>query len=302
MKLVCLMPVRNSAWVLGLSARAVLKWCDHLVVLDHASTDPTPAVLMELAEFYPDRMTVLNEPDPQWNEMAHRQRLLIEARQLGATHIAMVDDDEVLTANLLPPIRRYVEDTPNGAILQLPWIAMTGAIDQYRSSGVWSQQQCSIAFRDAREFHWAARNGYDFHHRHPMGLPFKGAIPIRELGKHGGLMHLQFASERRLRAKQALYKMTEVIRWPGREPVQLVDRRYNIAVYGHDGSSLQRAYRVQCGPDILDRAPAGWWDGYGSLMEYLHLDDEPWQEAEARRLWREYGPKKFEGLDLFGVI
>ena len=45
------MPVRNEAWCLGLTARAALKWCDELVILDHASNDATGEnILLPLEE------------------------------------------------------------------------------------------------------------------------------------------------------------------------------------------------------------------------------------------------------------
>jgi hypothetical protein len=39
MKLIGLMPVRGEDWILGLSARAALMWCDELVILLHSCTD-----------------------------------------------------------------------------------------------------------------------------------------------------------------------------------------------------------------------------------------------------------------------
>lgn len=321
------MPVRNEAWCLGLSARAVLQWCDHLVVLDHASTDPTIAILWELAQLYPDQLTVLNEDDPQWNEMAHRQRLLEECRRQKATHIVYVDADEVLTGNLLPRIRGMVECTQPGLILQLPWLCVRDSIHRYHTSGPWAQLDASIAFQDDLRYHWAARQGYDFHHRHPMGLPFAAYKPLRR--NEGGLFHLQFLSARRLRAKQRLYKCLEVTRWPGREPVDVVDKRYSLAVYGapkeekipglvqHFGidraREIIRAARAKnpnlhlAGdvigrpdePEELGHVPAEWWAPYQEWLQYLHPEDEPWQETEALRLIHQYGTDYFKGLDLF---
>jgi hypothetical protein len=152
----------------------------------------------------------------------------------------------------------------------------------------------SLGFLDAPEWHWRARNGYDFHHRHPMGKPYDAYRPIGS--RRYGLMHLQFSSERRLRAKQALYKMVEVIRWPGRSPVAAVNRMYDLAVYG--------SYDSQ-NPDLkTERAMPEWWETYAERgwLSMLDLDAEPWQEAECRRLWQEYGPLKFDGLDLFGTV
>lgn len=108
-------------------------------------------------------------------------------------------------------------------------------------------------------------------------------------------MHLQFANDRRLRAKQALYKMTEVLRWPGREPVDVVDRRYNVAVYGAES-------RADMKPFELAECPPAWWSPYGHLKQFAEVDREPWQEREVVKLYAEHGPQRFAGLNLFAVV
>src|SRR5258707_13829349 len=99
-KLICLMPARNESWVIGFSARAALMWCDELIILNHASTDNTGAIIQDIA-LETRRVRYMYVPDPCWTEMSHRQSLLTVARQYGATHIVLVDADEVLTGNLL---------------------------------------------------------------------------------------------------------------------------------------------------------------------------------------------------------
>ena len=49
MNLVAVMPLRNEAWIVGLSARVALKWCDGLVCLLHASTDGTADIIADVA-------------------------------------------------------------------------------------------------------------------------------------------------------------------------------------------------------------------------------------------------------------
>lgn len=292
MKIIGIMPVRNESWILGLSARAVLMWADELVIFNHASNDETCEILGGLVGEYPERVIFGNDQRPEWREMEHRQALLGLARFHGATHIALVDADEVLAGSLLPTIRDDIFQTNPRAILQLPWIQLRGGITEYHSSGLWAEQNVSFAFVDRPEYHWAQRDGYDFHHRHPMGpqmLPFR---PIPR--KRGGLLHLQMASDRRLRAKGALYLMTEVIRWPGRMPLDKLQAMYNLAVYGQPTPSRD--------PFILAKCPPEWWAPYAHLLGHLKVDAEPWQEAECKRLWAQYGPKKFAGLDLYGVV
>ncbi len=99
MKLVGLMTVRNEEWVLGLSLRAALRFVDEMVVLDHASTDCTAALVERLAAEHPGRVRSLRESDPVWRESAWRQRLLEEGRAAGATHPCVLDADEVLWPN-----------------------------------------------------------------------------------------------------------------------------------------------------------------------------------------------------------
>lgn len=289
MKLIAIMPARNEDWVLGLTARAVLMWCDKLIVYNHASTDGTERIIADLHGEFPGRVGDIADLDVCWREMAHRQALLSAARDEGATHIAYIDADEILSGGLLPSIRQHIERLPVGHMLSLPWLQLRGSIDQVMCSGMWASQIASAAFRDEPNLHWAARNGYDFHQRQPMGRAWTQLEPLGRHRRGEGLMHLQFLSERRLRAKQALYKMQEVIRWPGRTPVAQIDEMYSRTV--RESSSAHTM-----------RVAEEWWKPYHHLLDHLHINAEPWQEAECRWQWDEYGPEKFAGLDLFGVV
>lgn len=295
MKIVAIMPVRNESWVLGLSARALLKWVDELVILDHCSTDGSRLIIRDIGAENITRLRWISDDDPIWHEMAHRQRLLECARGMRATHIVTIDADEVLSANLVPHMRDIVADIPPGTVLQLPWITCRDSIYQQHRSGIWAQQHASAGFVDSPECTWQARAGYDFHQRAPMGRPERPFQPVKHVG--GGILHLQYSNRRRLLAKQALYKMTEIIRWPGRDSIAEVNKRYDWSVYG-------ASQKPTSGSPTFDLAaiPPDWWSGYDDLLKYLHLDAEPWQEAECRKMVSQHGRDKFNGLDLFGVV
>ena len=291
MKLICIMPCRNSDWILGLTARAVLQWCDGLVLLNHASTDKTEAICKEICHSNPMRAAYMNEPDPLWAEMAHRQRMLEVARDLGATHIALVDDDEILTGNLLPTIRDHVAQTPERTIFTLPWHWLRGSILKYHRSGPWGRSDVSTAFVDDPAWHWSAKDqrGYDHHHRHPFGHPWVPFKPIKRAD--GGLMHLQSVIDRRVRAKALMYMLIERLRWPeSKTPAQL-NAQYGLAVYDESPRSLTD----------LGNVPPEWWECYRPLMKYLHSEAEPWQLEAARAMIREH-PGTEKGLDTFDVL
>lgn len=290
-----IMPTRNEEWCLGLTARAVLMWSDQLVLLDHASDNPlfVPDLVQGIErEVGPGRISWMRNDDPEWYEMAHRQSLLEMARKRKADMVGLVDADEVLTGNLLTDISYMFRSMHRHSIFQLPWIQLRGGIDKYHADGVWSEQWVSYGFVDRPEYHWAQRDGYDFHHRHPMGPQMAPFRPIAR--RSGGLMHLQMASERRLRAKQALYCMTEVLRWPGRKAPEQINGMYNLAVYGAEAKRKEPFAMADCKPE--------WWEPYKALMCHLNVSAEPWQEARCRALWNQHGAVTFSGLDLYGVV
>lgn len=292
MKLICIMPCRNSAWVLGLSARAVLQWCDELLVLDHASTDNTEQILEELMLEFPCRVYWFSDMGNEWLEMEHRQELLRGARLRGATHIVTVDDDEVLTANLVPDIRRIIEEMPTDYTLQLPWLCLRGNVNTVHAGGIWGTAYASVAWKDDPRCHWSSseRGGYQYHHRHPMG---RVLIPWMTPRRMGGLLHLQFLDERRLKAKQYLYQLKDALRpSPDRPTKKQIRDYYSPAVYGRAATDP--------GPVVLAEAPPEWWRGYEDLMQHLHPEAEPWQLEECRRILGE-NPGIEVGLDDFGL-
>ena len=286
MNLIALMPIRNEDWILGLSLRAALRWCHHAVVLNHASTDMTPDILSDI-QHETRRLTIINEPDPTWAEMGHRQRMLEAARTLKATHCAIVDADEILTGNLLESVPEQIASLPAGAMLQIPMRNMYGGTHQYRKdNSIWGNTITTMAFADAPGMCWQAQNGYQHHHREP----FNSRVGVRVWPQQldGGIMHLQFAYRRRLLAKHSLYKVDEVVRWPGRRANKEIDREYSMAP-DWSGASLEPA-------------PAQWWEPYADLMHHLDLTHEPWQEEAVRRIVAEHGIEKFTGLNLYGVV
>jgi len=288
MKLVAIMPVRNEDWVLGLSARAALMWCDDLVILNHASETQA---FFAVSEEFRGRVPGFTVETPEWQEMRHRQALLEWARDRGATHIAIVDADEILTGNLLHSIRGYVERLAPGQILQLPGYNLRGSINRYHANGVWGDRIFSFAFKDDKRANW---QGDGFHHREPFGFPNSPFMPVPQ--GQGGILHLWGANERRLIAKHALYKMTERLRWPNK-PVMEIDHLYSLAIYPQASVGT----RLTCQWRYAETCPT-WWEPYRDLMHYLNLGAEPWQEAECQRLWLEHGAARFAGLDLFGVV
>jgi hypothetical protein len=228
---------------------------------------------------------MLRESNQRWSEMDHRQRLLNCARARKATHIAIVDADEILCGNLIPLIRQEIEALRPLQYVHSGMMCPWRSLDQYRvGRSIWANRwDLALAFADDPGLSWHANNGYDHHHRQPFGAQ----LAKRLYHLPGGVLHVQFADWRRLTAKHARYKMMERVKYPNK-PIGEIDRMYSLAL---DESGLQLA-------DV----PPEWWQGYDNIRPHIDLNAEPWQEAECKRLWMEHGAEAFNGLNLFGVV
>lgn len=283
MRLLGLMLVRSEAWIIETSLKAALKWCDAVVLMDHASIDGTLEIVEKVSSQYQKgTVCIYHWPDAsRWDEMICRQRTLEMGRSIGGTHFAMIDADEILTANYLDSIRSEVESLTPGQVLDLPMVAMR-SLDGYQNDGsMWSTAWLSVAFADKPTLTWKPReDGYQHHNRCPFGVTGN-----KRVGSHGGggAMHLQFVNKRRLLSKHILYRMVDHLRWPGRDSVTRLNEKYDWA--------LQE-------PKELTEVPKAWWGDYEK--DRIMLDGIPWQDAEIERLIAEHGREAFTGLDLKG--
>lgn len=280
-KLVGLIPARNEEWILRVTLPAALEWLDGAVVLNHASTDQTGAIIADCAKRYPGKVYLLEESDATWTEMSHRQRMLEAARDWDATHIVTIDADEVLSPPLAAQIRDIVFGLHPDRLLQIFWMHAWRGLAQHRVDKHWRRNFASFAFVDAPHLGWRDDNGYHFHHRHPYGNLCFTQWPMRE----GAVIHLQHVVWRRLLAKQRWYKCTERLRWPNRKTSAEVDSIYNVTV-------------SECGIATVP-IPSGWMPDMSQAD--LSEGPVPWQETQVLEWIAEHGRDKFEGMDLFGL-
>lgn len=285
MKLVGMMPVRNEDWVLGLSARVALLWCDELVIGLHACTDDTHRIVCEIESEHEGRVLVSMLQGDKWDEMVHRQQLFADARSRGATHLAIIDADEILSGNLIdqprPAIRDYIEAI-EGRMFAPPLYNLRGGIDRYHANGLWGNRTVSMAFKDDPALHWA---GDTFHRREPQGKRLHSFNPIPQGG--GGILHLWCSSIDRCRAKHRLYRVTERIRWPEKD---VRDIEFMYSQWENGG------LREDPANWIFAEVPESWWAPYQHLMKYLDIDAPNWQDAECDRLIALHGREYFNGL------
>lgn len=284
MPLIALMPARNEAWIIGLSLSVALMWCDEAIVYDHASTDATRDIVAEAAREHPGRVRILDGDEPAWNEMRIRRRLMDAAREHGRVRAALVDADEIITANLLPVARDlFARGCVPGFAMRLPMVSPWGGVERVRTDGAFGGFLYAGFEASPGLEYVPAGDGYEMHGRVPAGL-----VDLDfPLPPGGGVMHMQFASASRLRAKAVWYKMTEALRFARRATPGDLNKQYDWALHE---------------PGATAPMPEAWWGPYRTLAaRYLDLKAEPWHAAEVRAMLARHGRERFAGIEMHGV-
>ena len=281
MKIVCGMAAKSEDWVIGLTARAALLWCDELIVLNHNSEDATQQTLEDI----PGRITILPEPDPVYHPLRFYQKLIATAASMGATHVAMLDADEMLTGNLLSSVRDIVSALPASTAWEVPWIPVRDTLHGRDVTGPRAYYRTGFVFPLSPDIQYPqiATGDYDMHHsRLPLNMRMHSLVHTPE---DGGLLHFQYLDAHRLRAKEVLWKMMEMSRWPGRRSAEWLNGWYDAAVYEQGETT---------------NMPDSWWEPYCQWEQYVKIGIESWAEKEVKRLWAE-DSSRFTGLNTFGI-
>lgn len=291
-KIVGMMLVRNEDWIVRASIMAALQWLDTLVILDNGSTDDTVREIIAATKgIEANRIQYISKPNTdqhKWREMDLRQELYNAAQQHDATHYAVIDADEIPTCPVVPHLRRIVAEAQPGFGVRVPMHSPYGSLTARRTDGNF-EPQCGIflGFAATPGSYWASEHdGYQHHHRAPYGI--QEMMPTYGPDE-GGIMHLQFASIERLKAKAAYYKATETIMYPGRMTPDQLNEKYDWTLRGEE--------------EIQTMKPS-WWAQHSTngIVNTIDLTKEAWQAQALRDLVKEHGSGIFAGINMHGVV
>jgi hypothetical protein len=220
--------------------------------------------------------------DKAWSEMEARQRSLNTARRYcyEATDAVFViaDADEYPVGITPEEMRAEFAALQPGEALALPMLSPYDGMSRVRTDGSFSGAKVTVAFRDRPGVGWAAASdGYRFHSRCPRSVVQNRIGP-------GNLVHLQFASRRRLAAKAAWYKVVERLAHGTRDTAAALNKKYDWTL-------------VEEGATFIETPPGVFDDTIG-----LDLAAEPWQLVELRKLLPTVPARLLVGLDLHESI
>ncbi len=263
------MVFRNEAEHLPYVLPSLVPLVDEIVALDDGSDDAGPDILSAAGAKVLTAARGLGEGE-------RRQRLLDEARKRSATHLVIVDADEVFTHSFTSNGRRLIERLAPGESLAL----------HFRT--LWRSE---VSYRVGREYDMPLRcivrddgtGSYGHTSIHEPRLPSNSRRAQLVNPELGEMVHLQFVSWRVAQVKQAWYRCKEVI--DGSSPL-----RVNARYWSTLDSRWVRTRRLGAG--ALCHVPS-----------LAHLASLPagWQLDEVLAWFDDYGPSRFEKLQIWDV-
>jgi len=287
MKLVGLMLCHHDDWIIGLSARAALKWCDALAVLDLGVQGRVPEIIDKLSGEEAGRVWKVNNSNlVTLGVVSPYQLLMDKANELGATHIAIIGTNYVLTSNVIDQIRSMIETLKEEQFLDMPLLTCWKGFMQYRvDKASWAGATIPIAFKNSGGIQWPVEAGYD-HFYLPSGKSWTLHKPFHQM--HGGMMYLEPVNWRLYKARYYLRQMLKLVK---------------KNVLGGRPKLDKSASRVIDEQGIkLAKVPGTWWEGYFDLFDHVSMWKMPWYEEEISRLREENNPNLFDAIELPGEV
>jgi len=272
MKIVCLAPIKNEAWILDNFLKAASIWADYIIVADQNSTDKSKQIALKYK-----KVIYLKNTQNTFNE-SYRQTLLINAARKipGSKVLIALDADEFLSANSLKSTEwKKIKKLKPGTSLychlcnvkpsqKIYWepikLLPCGFVDDNKS------EVKDLAIHNAR-------------------IPIVNksrAIVLNDLQ----ILHLQFVNKERMESKGRWYMCYEMI--------ENLKPWWKIYVQYHRMHAVNKKR--------LKTLPDEWINGYkkrGIDILKFKKAKEYWWDKEVMNYFDIYGVNKFKMLDIW---
>jgi len=224
--------VRDEEDVIATTVRNMIDQCDAVVVADNRSTDRTREILDELRLEHPDRLVVLDDPEPAYMQSEKMTRLAGYARtELAAEWIVPFDADEWWYSPF-GRIREVLDDVAE------QWLIVPAPLFDHVATG----EDDPTELNPVRRLRWRRRDANPFP---KVACRFRSDLVIAQ-GNHDA-----YYAGRGTRFDELLV----VRHFPYRTPAQLVRKvRNGAAAYAAAGSSLPTSFGAH-------------WRQWGDLLE-----------------------------------
>ncbi len=273
--IICLVPVKNEAWILDRFIQCASLWADHIIIADQMSTDGSRDIALK----YP-KVVLLNNLNHTYDEQ-QRQRLLIDkARQIGSNGrrklFITLDADEFLTANFNESSEwSNILEAPIGTIIYFSWINIKPDFKQY-----WEGGSFGWGFIDDG----ISTNERSIIHNHRIPKPENAHKLICQEIK---VLHYQYTDWQRMQSKHRWYQCFELLNRKHQHPITIF--RIYHHMYGLSKSQFQ-ALKIE------------WFDYYekhGIDMFYVKKENSYYWDKLVEVYFEKYGTCHFASLNIW---
>jgi hypothetical protein len=275
LKTIALLPIRNEAAMLPYSLDCLSKCCDVVLVYDQDSEDTS----RDICRQFP-RVQLIESKTAAVCEVG-RWRLLDAARDYeGENFLWCTDADELISpAQFRRFLAREQARLEPGTVVEGMFYHLWGRTDRYRDDGSpYAPYWKAFGLVDDRKA--------DFD-RSPALPLHQSRVPLRERQSviqsdllH--VLHLQWLKFRENQLKQAWYRCSELL--DGRQPSE-INARYSITL----PPSRVRTSSV----------PEEWVEGV--TFPDTREEGVTWQERDVIQWLEEFGPQRFEPLEIWHI-
>ncbi len=208
MKIICLMPVKNEAWVIEASLKRITKWADIIIVADQHSEDNTRNICLKF-----DKVKLIQNNAIEFNEKERQMLLLSEARKYGLNNLIFaLDADEFIPDDFdVSKMKLIYEKNREGATLYFKWANLCSTGSKY-----WESEFLPFGFID---------DGNTEHNPKLIHSPRVPVLTNKVYIIETNIIHLQYLNQNRLNHKQLWYYFYELTHLKEKNSIKLF-RKY----------------------------------------------------------------------------
>ena len=273
-KVICLTPVRNEAWILDKFLRCTSLWADHIIIADQMSTDGSREIAKKFS-----KVTLINNASNTFNEPERQKLLIDEARRIsGRLLLVTLDADEIFTPNVLSsPEWKTILASPPGSIFKFQWANL-----QPDMRSMWLAGHFAWGYMDDGFEH----SSQSKIHTGRIPLPSSHNVIVLNQIK---VIHFQYTSWIRMQSKHRWYQCFEKVNVFNRSELDLFRTYHHM--YGLSQSQTKAI-------------PLDWIQGYNDLgidITSIIVESRNYFDEQVLALLEHHGAHTFKKLSIWDL-
>jgi glycosyltransferase involved in cell wall biosynthesis len=271
---ICLIPTRNNASLIGRCLQSASLWADYIIVCDQMSTDGTREIALQF-----QKVKLIDNNSVEYNESVRQKLLITEARKIqGQKLLITLDADEIFT----PDVKKTAEwskilSSRPGTILKFQWANFGPDLKT-----MWLGYHFPWGYMD---------DGFEHNESktiHSGRIPLPDGHEILEINDIK-VIHFQFTDWKKMQSKHRYYQCIELINTPDKNVVDLF-RQYH--------------HMLAIPKEKIVPIPQFWVDTYSMYgIDILKVESEKnnWFEEQVVDLIEIYGANKFKKINIWDI-